>query len=267
MRKLNDIFLLAKKTVTDPAGAAAGLSAPGAGSGGPLVIYLASCAAYALLLYTKPSGFPADLAEAAAEFSGRSYAWLLTVHTCSGLAFTAAFCAAFAFFSGFMTGTRQEGSRLIPGGRILIFRFMSGCAACGIYAAAAFYFKRSPLLALPFLLIALAAGGIAVSRSARPALAFFRFTLAAGAAELICLPACFLAVRLRSEQLFIVTALAGALWTMVLSIKAAKFLFGGTAVRAALSMLFAAAAVMISFYILKNIGVIPAGIFRFLMFM
>ncbi len=267
MRKIKDIFMLARKTLLDPAGAAAEFSAPGAGSGGPLTIYLASCAAYALLLYTKPAAFPADLAEAAAEFSGWSYARLLIVHTGSELVFTAAFCAAFTGFSGFMTGNRQDGGGLIRGERRLIFSFLSGCAACVIYAAAAFYFKRSPLLALPFLFIALAAGYRAVRHRTRTALAFFRFTLAAGAAELICLPACFLAVHFRSEQLFIVTALAAALWTMALTIKAAKFLFGGTAVRAALAMLFAAAAVIISFYILKNLGAIPAEIFRFIMFM
>ena len=267
MRKLRDIFLLAKKTVTDPAGAAAELSAPGYGLGRPLAIYLASCAAYALLLYIKPAGFPADLAEAAAEFSGWSYARLFAVHTSSELAFTAAFCAAFTGFSGLMTGTMPEGEKLARGRRRPVFSFLSGCAACGIYAAAAFYFKRSPLPALPFLFIALAAGYLAIRRNTPAALAFFRFTLSAGTAELICLPACFLAVRLRSEQLFIVTALAAALWTLALTIKAAKFIFGGTAVRAALAMLFAAPAVTISFYILKNIGVIPAEIFRFMIFM
>ncbi len=122
-------------------------------------------------------------------------------------------------------------------------------------------------MSLPFLLIALAAGGTAVARSAQDTLAFFRFTLASGAAGLICLPACFLAVRIGSEQLFIVATLAAALWTMVLTIKAARFLFGGTAVRAALAMLFAAAAVIISFYILRNLGAIPAEIFRFMLFM
>ncbi len=107
MGKLKEIFLSGKKTVTDPVGAAAGFAAPGSGSGAPLSICLASCAAYALLLYTKPAGFPADFAEAAAEFSGRSYVWLLAAHTCSELAFIAAFCAAFAVFSAFMTGARQ----------------------------------------------------------------------------------------------------------------------------------------------------------------
>ncbi|MEI7481281.1 MAG: hypothetical protein WCK75_02915 [Elusimicrobiota bacterium] len=246
---------MAKKTLTDPAGAAADFMAPGAGFGDPLAVYFAYCAAYALLLYIKPVDFPSDFSETAREFSGKSYAWLLAVHSFLDLAFSCTLCAIFATFAGFMKDGR------------LIFRLLCGCAVCGAYAAAAFYYKAEPLFALPFLTAAGAAAYAGVRAKTKEALAFFRFSLVANAAMLICLPASLLAAITRNETLYTAAEFAGGIWLMVLIIKAAKAIFGGTTVRSTLTLLFSMTAAVLSFYTLKNLGIIPSSVFRFMMFM
>jgi len=255
MNRFKNILLMAKKTLTDPAGAAADFMAPGTGFGGPLAVYFAYCAAYALFLYIKPIDFPADFSETAGEFSGKSYAWLLTVHSFLDLTFSCALCALFAAFAGFMKDGR------------LIFRLLCGCAACGAYAAAAFYYKAEPLFVLPFLAAAGAAAYAGVRAKKTETFAFFRFSLAVNAAMLICLPASLLAAVMRNETLYTAAESAGGIWLMVLIIKAAKTIFGGTMVRLTLTLLFSMAAAVLSFYALKNIGIIPSSVFRFMMFM
>jgi hypothetical protein len=229
--------------------------AEGSGFGGPLAVYFGYCAAYALFLYMKPVDFPADFSETAREFSGRSYAWLFAVQASFGLAFDGAFCVLFAAFAGFIKNGR------------LALKFLSGCAICGVYAAAALYFKAEPIFALPFLAAAVAAtyAGIRASRSATTA--FFRFSLTVNSALLICLPVSVLAAVLRNETLFTAVETAGGIWMMVLTIKAAKAIFGPTTVRAALALAFSMIAAIFSFYILKNLGIIPHAVFRFMMFM
>ncbi|MFA6434651.1 MAG: hypothetical protein WCW52_08145 [Elusimicrobiales bacterium] len=255
MRKLKTYFDLAKRTITDPAGAAGEFMAPGAGSGGPLAVYLAYCAAYALFLYIKPADFPSEFSEAAGEFSGKPYIWLFAVQAFFELAFTAAFCALFAAFAGFLKEGRPA------------FKFLSGCAACGAYAAAAFYSRTEPKFAPP-LLAAAGAAAYAGVRAARPAAAaFFRFSLAVNAAMLLCLPVYALAAALRSETLYTAAEAAGGLWLIVLTVKASKAVFGGTTARAALTLLFSMLTAVFSFYMLKNLDLIPAEIFRFMMFM
>ncbi len=255
MKRFKSVLLLAKKVLTDPAGAAADFMTPGAGFGGPLAVYFVYCAAYALFLYIKPTDFPAEFSETAGEFSGKSYAWLLGVHSFLDLAFSCALCALFAAFAGFINKGR------------LIFRLLCGCAACGAYAAAAFYYKAEPVYALPFL----AATGVAAYAGIRAkktgALAFLRFSLAANAAMVICLPASLLAAFTRNETLYTAAEFAGGIWLMVLIIKAAKTIFGGTMVRSTLTLLFSMIAAVLSFYMLKNLGIIPSSVFRFMMFM
>ena len=255
MKRLKDIFLMAKRTVSDPAGMALEFMTPGAGFGGPLAIYLTYCAAYTFFLYIKPTSFPADFSETALEFSGKPYAWLFTVQASFELAFNGAFCVLFAAFTGFLKDGR------------LAFKFLAGCAACGAYAAAAFYYKAEPVYALPFL----AATGVAAYAGIRAkktgALAFLRFSLAANAAMVICLPASLLAAFTRNETLYTTAEFAGGIWLMVLIIKAAKTIFGGTMVRSTLTLLFSMIAAVLSFYMLKNLGIIPSSVFRFMMFM
>ncbi|HBB66578.1 MAG: hypothetical protein A2X28_05300 [Elusimicrobia bacterium GWA2_56_46] len=255
MKKLKDIFLLARKTVLDPSGAAADLLAPGAGLGGPLAIYLVYCAAYALFLYMKPADFPAELAQAGLEFSGRSYAWFFSVLTASELVFTGVFCAVFSAFSGLMKDGR------------LAFRFFLGCLICGSCAAAAFHFRSAPLFSLPFLAAVIAAAGAGVYAQKAAAAAFFRFSLSCNAVVLICLPVSFLAAALRSETLYLAAEAAAGLWLTVLVIKAAKILFGGTIARIAPVLLFSFLTSILSFYVLRNLGVITPEIFKFMLFM
>ena len=81
------------------------------------------------------------------------------------------------------------------------------------------------------------------------------------------LPVVALATALRNEPLFTAAECAGGLWMMILTIKAARTFFGGTTARLTPALLFALLAAMSSFYILKNLGVIPPAIFRFIMFM
>ena len=255
MKRLKDIFLMAKRTVSDPAGMALEFMTPGAGFGGPLAIYLTYCAAYTFFLYIKPTSFPADFSETALEFSGKPYAWLFTVQASFELAFNGAFCVLFAAFTGFLKDGR------------LAFKFLAGCAACGAYAAAAFYFKAEPLFALPFLAVAGIAAYAGVRTQGTATAAFFRFALAVNTTMLLCLPVSALAAVLRNEPLYAAVEYAGAIWMMVLTMKAAKAVFGGATARAALALLFSIITAITSFYILKSLGVIPPAIFRFMMFM
>jgi len=255
MKRLKEIFFLAKKTVLDPSGAAADFMAPGAGLGGPLAVYLVYCAVYALFLYVKPVGFPAEFSQAGLEFSGRSYAWFFALLTVSELIFTGVFCAVFAAFSNLMKDGRPA------------FRFFLGCLICGIYAAAAFYFRSAPLFSLPFLAAAIAAAGAGVRAQKAAAAAFLKFSLSCNAVILICLPVSFLAAALRSETLYLAAETAAGLWLTVLVIKAAKTVFGGTIARTAPVLLFSFLISVLSFYILKNLGVIPPEIFKFMLFM
>jgi len=151
--------------------------------------------------------------------------------------------------------------------RRLALSILSAFAACGALAAAAILFRNSPAASLALLLALTAASWRPAAAAGPRAAAFFRFALAVSAAELICLPAAFLAAGLRSEELFITAALLSAVWTLYLTAAAARSLFGGTAVRAALALLLSAAAAGLSLYALKNIGVLPPEIFRFAMFM
>ena len=256
MKKVIDTLLLAKRTVTDPAGAAAALSAPGASYSGPLAIFLVSGAMYALLLFAKPDGFPAELAEAAAEFSDKSYLWLFLANAFSTLAFTAVLCAVFPLFHFFLAADRK-----------VFFGLLAGSAVCGIYAAAAFYSKRYPALASPVLLALFPAAYIASGRRVGTAAAFFRFILSASAVELICAPVSLVAAAIRSEQLFLLTIFASALWTLVLILKAVRALYGATVVRAFISLTFSTAASALSFYFLKNLGLVPGSFFRFMLLM
>ena len=255
MKKIKDILLLVKKTLLHPAEAAAGFMSQEAGFRGPLCVYFAYCAAYAFFIYFKPADFPADFSETAKEFAGRSYLWLFSVQASFELAFTGVFCALFAAFAGFL----KEGR--------LAFKFVSSFAACGAYAAASFYFKAEPLFALPFMAAAGAASYVAVrlKKSAAPAL--LRFSLTANAAILLCLPVYLLAAVLRNETLYTIAQGVSGVWLAILTIKAAKTIFGGTTARAALALVFSMTAAVSSFYILKNLGLIPPSIFRYLMFM
>lgn len=248
-------LLLAKKTILRPGETAADFMEPGAGSGGPLCVFLVCCAAGALFLYLKPVDFPADFSETAGEFAGRPWLWFFFTHTSLELAFTAAFCAFFPAFAALLHGGRPA------------LKFLSGFAACGAYAAAAFYFKAEPLFALPFLAAAGAAAYAGIRAQKTAAAAFFRFSLAANAALLLCLPVSVIGTALRSETLFTAAEAAGGIWLMVMTIKAARAIFGATAARASLALMFSMAASVLSFYILKNIGLIPPAIFRFMMFM
>ena len=255
MKRISNIFTLAKKTVLDPAGTAVDFTAPGAGLGGPLAIYLVYCAAYALFIYIKPIDFPADFSETAREFSGKPYVWLFSVQAFFELAFTGAFCALFAAFAGFLKNGR------------LAFKFLSGVAICGVYAAAALYFKTEPLFTLLLLAPAGAAAYAGFRAKKTITAAFFRFSLAVNAAMILCLPASALAAALRNEKLYITVEAAGGIWLTILTIKAAKAVFGGTTVRVVLALLFSMVSAVFSFYMLKNIGLIPPAIFRFMMFM
>ena len=84
---------------------------------------------------------------------------------------------------------------------------------------------------------------------------------------LICLPAYILAAALRSETLYTAAEAVSGIWLAILTVKAGKAIFGGTTARAALALVFSMIAAVTSFYILKNLGLIPPSIFRFLMFM
>lgn len=255
MKRFKNILLMTKKILIDPAGAAVDFMTPGAGYGGPLTVYFIYCAGYALFLYIKPANFPADFSEAALEFSGKPYAWIFAVQAFLDLAFNCVFCALFAAFAAFLRDGR------------LAFRFLTGCAACGAYAAAAFYFKSEPLFALPFLVAAVAAAYAGVRAKKTATAAFFRFSLAVSAAMLLCLPASSLAVALHNEALFTAVEYAGGIWMLVLTIKAAKAVFGVSTARVTLALLFSMIAAVSTFYILKNLGIIPSSFFRFIMFM
>ena len=255
MKRFKHILPMTKKVLTDPAGAAGDFAAPGAGSGGPLAVYFIYCAAYALFLYMKPAGFPAEFSEAAREFSGSSYPWLFSVLASFELAFTAVFCVFFAVIAGFL----REGR--------LALKFLSGCAACGSYAAAAFYFKAEPLFSLFFPAAAGTAAYAGVRAKKASTAAFFRFSLTVNAAILLCLPVYALATALRNETFYTAAEAAGGIWMAVLTIKAARTLFGVTTVRAALALVFSLIAAICSFYMLKNLGLIPSAVFRFLLYM
>lgn len=252
---MNDILRLVKRTVLDPAGTAAELAAPGAGNTAPLAVYFVYCAVYSLFLYLKPADFPSDLAEISREFSAWPYYRLLAARAAADLAFTACLCA---FFSGT--------ARFLAGGRLAL-KFLSGCALCAAGAAAAFAFKDSAAASFALLAAAAAAAFLSVRKDPAGTAAFFRFSLLASCAHLACLPLSFLAAGLRSEPLFLAAEFAGAVWLLVLTVKAAGALFGGAAARSVLALLFSSAASAAVFYLLKNLGAIPGGMFRFMLFM
>jgi len=255
MKKLKEILLLVKKTLTEPSAAAADFMSQGKGFGGPMSVYFAYCAAYALFIYFKPADFPADFSETAREFSGRSYLWLFSVQAFFELAFTVIFCALFPVFAGFF----KEGR--------LAYKFLSSLAVCCAYAAASFYFRAEPLFTLPFLAAACAAAYAGARRKKNAAQALFRFSLTVNAAVIFCLPAYILAAILRSETFYTAAQALSGIWLTILTIKAARTLFGGTAARSALALIFSMTAAVSSFYILKNLGLVPPSIFRFMMFM
>lgn len=246
------IFLLFKLVITDPSQAAADLTTS-RDLRAPALIALAYCAAYAGLLFIKPANFPAEYSEAVMDITKTSFTGYFAAQILAGPAFSAIFSGFAAIFS-----------KILNSGRLLPALLLSA-AGLAIAAGWAVKFKDSPFLLLPLLLITGLAAAGGARTNLRTVLSLFKFALASCAIPLLFVPAYLISVARSYDDMYITLEAAAGLWILIAFVKAVKTIFGGTAPRQTLSVLFSMCAAFLFFYLLKNTGLMSPEMFRLAM--